>query len=112
MVGANFARLRNARSHVLTPSSDERGAGASELRPFAPRSDRISAVKVSDFEYELPSELIAQRPATPRDGARLLVHGIGADRTQHLHVRDLPSVLSPGDLLIVNDTRVRAARLS
>ena len=69
-------------------------------------------MKVSDFEYELPSELIAQRPATPRDGARLLVHGIGADRTQHLHVRDLPSVLSPGDLLIVNDTRVRAARLS
>jgi len=68
-------------------------------------------VKVSEFDYELPSERIAQRPAAPRDSARLLVHRSAADQTQHVHVRDLPSVLAPGDLLMVNETRVRAARL-
>jgi S-adenosylmethionine:tRNA ribosyltransferase-isomerase len=68
-------------------------------------------VKVSEFEYELPSERIAQRPASPRDSARLLVHRIAQDATQHLCVRDLSGVLAPGDLLVVNDTRVRAARL-
>jgi len=68
-------------------------------------------VKVSDFDYELPPGRIALEPARPRDSARLLVHSIANDSTRHLLVRDLPSVLAPGDLLVVNDTRVRAARL-
>ncbi len=64
---------------------------------------------VSDFDFDLPSGRIAQRPA-PRGEARLLcLDREGADR--HLKVRDLPAILRPGDLLVVNDTRVIPARL-
>jgi S-adenosylmethionine:tRNA ribosyltransferase-isomerase len=68
-------------------------------------------VKVADFDYELPEDRIAQQPVEPRDDARLLVHDIERDATRHLLVRDLPEVLAAGDLLVVNDTRVRPARL-
>ncbi|MGE5540280.1 MAG: tRNA preQ1(34) S-adenosylmethionine ribosyltransferase-isomerase QueA [Gemmatimonas sp.] len=70
-------------------------------------------MKLSEFDFELPRSAIAQRPAEPRDSARLLVigdpteRGVFADRI----VRDLPSLLAPGDLLVVNDTRVIPARL-
>ena len=68
-------------------------------------------MKVSDFDFELPEERIALRPAEPRDAARLLrvpVEGALEDRI----VRDLPELLRPGDVVVVNDTRVIAARLS
>ena len=67
-------------------------------------------MRLSDFDYELPEELIALRPARPRSSARLLVAEGGevADR----HVRDLPEILRPGDLLVLNDTRVIPARLA
>jgi S-adenosylmethionine:tRNA ribosyltransferase-isomerase len=68
-------------------------------------------VNVSDFDYVLPPERIAQEPASPRDAARLLAHHLRADRSEHRHVRDLDALLAPGDLLVVNDTRVRCARL-
>ncbi|MCY2960436.1 MAG: tRNA preQ1(34) S-adenosylmethionine ribosyltransferase-isomerase QueA [Planctomycetota bacterium] len=68
-------------------------------------------MKTSDFDYELPESAIAAHPVEPRDAARLLVHEIAADRTRHLHVRDLPELLAAGDLMVVNDTRVRPARL-
>ncbi len=65
---------------------------------------------VSLFDFDLPEERIALRPADPRDAARLLVvHGDG--RLEHRHVRDLPEYLTAGDALVVNDTRVIAARL-
>ena len=64
-------------------------------------------MKTSDFDYDLPDELIAQSPVEPRDTARLLS---GADLSDW-SVRDLPALLHPGDLVVVNDTRVRAARL-
>lgn len=64
-----------------------------------------------ELDYDLPSEAIAQEPITPRDAARLLVdHGPGASPA-HRHVRDLPDLLGPGDLVVVNDTRVIPARL-
>jgi len=64
--------------------------------------------KVDDFDFELPRELIALRPARPRDSARLLVvDGEFQDRA----VKDLPALLEPGDLLVVNDTRVLPSRL-
>ncbi len=64
-------------------------------------------VLTSEFRYELPESAIAQTPANPRDSARLL----GARRlTDHLF-RDLPDLLNPGDLVVVNETRVRAARI-
>jgi S-adenosylmethionine:tRNA ribosyltransferase-isomerase len=61
------------------------------------------------FDFDLPPALIAQRPATPRDAARLLMAG---DRAlEDRRVRDLPEMLEPGDLLVLNDTRVIPARL-
>ncbi len=68
-------------------------------------------MRVADFDYELPPERIAQRPVEPRDAARLFVHRVGADATEHRRVRDLPELLAAGDLLVVNETKVRAARL-
>jgi len=65
---------------------------------------------VSLFDFELPEERIALRPAHPRDSARLLVvHRDG--RFEHARVRDLPNYLRGGDLLVANDTKVIPARL-
>jgi len=67
-------------------------------------------LRMADFDFALPERLIAQAPARPRDSARLLVvppTGPFEDRI----VRDLPALLAPGDLLVVNDTRVIPARL-
>jgi S-adenosylmethionine:tRNA ribosyltransferase-isomerase len=62
------------------------------------------------FDYHLPRERIAQTPIEPRDASRLLV--VGADGSiRHRVFRDLPDLLAPGDLLIVNDSRVLPARL-
>ena len=68
-------------------------------------------MRLSDFDYELPETSIAQAPASPRDGARLLWHHVPSGRSEHSVVRELPRFLRPGDLLVVNDTRVRRARL-
>jgi S-adenosylmethionine:tRNA ribosyltransferase-isomerase len=66
---------------------------------------------VDAFDYVLPEAVIAQQPAHPRDAARLLVALDPGDEPRHRHVRDLPELLEPGDLLVVNDTRVLPARL-
>jgi S-adenosylmethionine:tRNA ribosyltransferase-isomerase len=64
------------------------------------------------FDFDLPPECIALRPATPRDAARLLVvRPDGAPEFTDAGVRDLPGLLRPGDALVVNDTKVIAARL-
>jgi S-adenosylmethionine:tRNA ribosyltransferase-isomerase len=68
-------------------------------------------MRLADFDYELPPERIAQTPIEPRDAARLLVDR-GSDPPGHRHVRDLPEILRPGDLLVVNETKVIPARLS
>jgi S-adenosylmethionine:tRNA ribosyltransferase-isomerase len=68
-------------------------------------------MRLDDFTFDLPRERIADRPAEPRDSARLLVvptTGGFADR----HVGDLPELLRPGDLLVCNDTKVIPARLT
>ena len=64
-------------------------------------------MKTADFAYHLPDDLIAQSPVEPRDEARLLRASDLTDWT----VQDLPMLLRPGDLVVVNETRVRAARL-
>ncbi|MEI2617245.1 MAG: tRNA preQ1(34) S-adenosylmethionine ribosyltransferase-isomerase QueA [Thermomicrobiales bacterium] len=70
-----------------------------------------SAIPLNWFDYKLPPDLIAQQPVEPRDAARLLLvdrsSGALSDRT----FRDLPDLLNPGDLIVVNDTRVLPARL-
>ena len=65
----------------------------------------------SDFDFELPPSAIAVQPAEPRDHARLFVHDRATRRDEHAHVYDLPSFLRPGDLLVLNDTKVVPWRL-
>ncbi len=67
-------------------------------------------MRVEDFDYELPPDRIAQVPIEPRDAARLLVDR-GSASPAHLHVRDLPTLLRDGDVLVVNETKVIPARL-
>jgi S-adenosylmethionine:tRNA ribosyltransferase-isomerase len=67
-------------------------------------------MRVDAFDFELPSERIALEPASPRDSARMLVVGRDGALTD-AHVADLPDFLRPGDALVVNDTKVIAARL-
>ena len=69
-------------------------------------------MRVDDFDYSLPEELIALRPASPRDAARLLVVEPGADPSfADRTIADLPELLSPGDALVFNDTKVIPAEL-
>lgn len=67
-------------------------------------------MKLSDFDFDLPEELIATRPARPRPSARLLL--AQGDDLQDRHVYDLPDILRPGDRLVLNNTKVIPARLS
>ena len=68
-------------------------------------------MEVTDFDYDLPEELIAQTPVEPRDSSRLLVMDKKTGELEHRHFYDLPEYLKPGDLLVFNDTRVIPARL-
>ena len=68
-------------------------------------------MQVSDFNYDLPQELIAQTPMEPRDHSRLLVVDKDTGKLEHRHFYDLPNYLRPDDLLVFNDTRVIPARL-
>lgn len=65
---------------------------------------------LDDFDFPLPEELIATRPARPRSSARLLL--AEGDRITDAHVFDLPAILRPGDRLVLNNTRVIPARLT
>src|SRR5271166_5215201 len=67
-------------------------------------------MRVNAFDFELPAERIALHPASPRDSARMLVLGAGGGLID-ARVSDLPDFLRSGDALVVNDTRVIAARL-
>ena len=66
---------------------------------------------VSDLDFALPEELIAQAPVEPRDASRLLLLPRAGGGTRHLRFHELPELLSPGDLLVLNDSRVIPARL-
>ncbi len=68
-------------------------------------------MKKSDFQFDLPPELIAQAPLPERAASRLLVLDARAERLEDRRIRDLPSLIVPGDLLVFNDTRVLPARL-
>lgn len=71
----------------------------------------LESMRTEDFAFDLPEDLIAQAPAEPRDSARLMVLRVSAREIEHHLVSELPDLLEPGDLLVVNDTRVMAARL-
>ncbi|MFQ4135863.1 tRNA preQ1(34) S-adenosylmethionine ribosyltransferase-isomerase QueA [Nodosilinea sp. PGN35] len=83
----------------------------SDLQRLAPTDVSNSPeYSLAAYQYSLPPEKIAQTPVTPRDASRLLV--VESPTTHcHQHFRDLPALLQPGDLLVLNDTRVIPARL-
>jgi len=87
---------------------DSRRAGGA-MGEFCPSMTTSPGLRLSDFDFALPRELIAQHPAAERSAARLLDARAEAPRDRH--VRDLPDLLRPGDLLVVNDTAVIKARL-
>ncbi|MBP3231552.1 MAG: tRNA preQ1(34) S-adenosylmethionine ribosyltransferase-isomerase QueA [Anaerovibrio sp.] len=68
-------------------------------------------MKLTDFDYDLPEELIAQIPVEPRNASRLMVLDPVTESIEHRHFYDLKEYLEPGDTLIFNDTRVMPARL-
>ena len=68
-------------------------------------------LKKSDFDFELPPELIAQAPLAERSASRMLLLDVAGNARQDRMFRDLPDFLQPGDLLVFNDTRVLPARL-
>lgn len=69
-------------------------------------------MKTSDFDYELPSEMIAQTPLEPRDSSRLMVLDRNSDQVIHTQFFQLGQFLKPGDLVVINETRVIPARLA
>ena len=68
-------------------------------------------MKVEDFNYDLPEELIAQTPLEERDASKLLVLDKESGKTEHKIFRDIIDYLNPGDTLVLNDTKVLPARL-
>ncbi len=68
-------------------------------------------MKVSNFKYDFPPDLIAKYPAEPRDSARLMVLDRANRTIRHRHIRDLPEYFREGDVIVVNDTKVFPARL-
>jgi len=73
--------------------------------------DQVQPLTLSDFDYELPEELIAQYPAEKRDGSRLLVLNKKTGAVAHQHFPNVADYLNSGDVLIVNETKVFPARL-
>lgn len=68
-------------------------------------------MRTSDFDFHLPAELIAQAPLARRDESRLMVVDRASETIEHRHFRDLADIIPPGDLLVLNRTRVLRARL-
>ncbi len=68
-------------------------------------------MRTSDFDYDLPQELIAQHPLERRDASRLLVYDRATAAVEHRHFSDVLAYLNPGDVLVINDTRVMPARI-
>ncbi len=75
------------------------------------RSEEVFRVKLSDFDYELPEQLIAQTPVEPRDTSRLMVLHRKTGTIEHRIFRQIVDYLQPEDLLVINNTRVIPARL-
>lgn len=71
----------------------------------------MEELRTSDFYYDLPEELIAQTPASPRDSAKMLVYDRAKDSVEHRVFKDIIDYLTPNDLLVINNTRVIPARL-
>ena len=73
-------------------------------------SDKTMSARLSDYDYDLPQELIAQRPLQRREDSRMMVLHRAAQTIEQRQFRELKMFLQPGDLLVLNDTRVLPAR--
>src|SRR5262245_60249084 len=82
-----------------------------ERRMSPPAPSASASIRIQDYDYPLPEECIAQQPAVPRDSSRLMVLDRGSRTRLHRRFRDLPGLLRPRDLLVLNDTRVIPARI-
>src|SRR5205809_5664659 len=84
------------------------------MQNFAPERnlfDRATmSARLSDYDYVLPRELIAQRPLERRDDSRMMVLNRAQQKMDHRQIHELKTLLQAGDLLVLNDTRVVAAR--
>src|SRR6202030_2186002 len=82
------------------------------LRSIAPTLmyDAPMSLQLSDYDYPLPEALIAKRPLPRRDDSRMMVLHRDSQTIEHRQFRDLKALLQPGDLLVLNNTRVLAAR--
>jgi len=109
--------MSQAAIHLYSPAKPcraSRTAGRqrfSELFPPARPPKPTRMTQISDYDYELPRDLIAQHPLATRSDARLMIVDRGRNTIDHAYIRDLPELLQPTDLLVVNDTRVIPARL-
>ena len=74
-------------------------------------SEPVNIYDTASYGYNLPEELIAQSPAEPRDSSRLMYYDRASDTLRHLVFRDIADILKPGDVLVINDTKVIPARL-
>lgn len=94
-------------------AAEERAARKAERKAAKERerAERNAALMTSDFDYELPEELIAQEPAAVRDQCRLLTLNRQTGAMGDIVFRDIEAMLRPGDLLVANETRVLPARL-
>ncbi len=101
-------RRHRLRRHQERQERQERDDRASKHR----RVIALRLVRAFDFDFELPAASIAQAPLDRRDDARLYVLPRQSGAAEHRHVRDLPSLLPAGALVVVNDTRVLRARLA
>src|SRR5690606_29311641 len=91
--------------------SPTRSPPASSSDPRSGPGSLAGLMDLDDVDYDLPPEHIAQTPVEPRDAARLLVDRGPSNPPEHRHVSDLADELGPGDVVVVNDTRVMPARL-
>lgn len=90
---------------MINDTAENADATAQEKQP------QKTVFKKSDFYYDLPEKLIAQTPAEPRDSSRLLAYSLADKTIENKTFRDLPQYLRPGDVLVVNDTKVIPARI-
>ena len=120
-----MARLRNAKLAALSRACREAASANRAARKasgypqrddvtFAPCGNSFHAATVStrlqDYDYALPRELIAQRPLPGRGQARMMILRRVGQTIEHGRFLDLPQLLSPGDIVVLNDSRVLPAR--